>query len=172
MSVSQVTITAIEQTVVVGSVGDMPLVQIGHTEYPASIVVRQVEAGPAGAPGVGIGARTLMASEALTAGDLVNVWNDAGTSKLRRASAAAKGREANGWVTAGAEAGALATLNLGGVSTSMSGLTVGKLFLSTTPGQVQSLAPTGPGQVVQRVGFAFTPAEFMFQPFVSITLSF
>jgi hypothetical protein len=134
-------------------------------------VVRQVEAGPAGAPGVGIGTRALMASEALSNGDLVNVWSDAGVPKIRRATAASKGYDASGWVAAGCGAGEMATLNFGGVNTSASSLTPGPLWLSTVAGMTQVSAPTGAGHVVQLVGFAFSSSDFMFQPQIPITLS-
>lgn len=148
-----------------------PLVEIGNPLYSASIVIRQVEAGPAGAAGVGIGTRSLIASETLADGDLVNVWDDAGVPKLRLASALVKGLDASGWVAAGVASGATATLNFGGVNVSATGLTAGPLWLSTTPGKAQSVAPSGPGQVVQKVGFAYSATEFMFQPQVPITLS-
>lgn len=158
-------------TVVITPIDPLPLVQIGNPLYPVSITIRQVEAGPTGAAGVGIGTRAVVASEALSAGDLVNVWDDAGTPKLRKASALAKGKEANGFVTAAYGAGATATLNFGGVDSAATGLTPGPIWLSTTPGRAQSTPPTGAGQVVQRVGFAYSATEFMFQPQVPITLS-
>lgn len=162
MSVSQVIIT---------ETSPLPLVQIGNNLYPVSIVVRQVEAGATGAPGVGIGTRALVSSEALAAGDMVNVWNDAGTTKVRLASALAKGKDASGWVGQAVVLGATATVNFGAVNSAASALTPGPLWLSTTPGKAQSVAPSGAGQVIQRVGFAFSSTEFMFQPQIPITLS-
>lgn len=162
MSLSQVVIT---------ETSPLPLVQIGNNLYPVSIVVRQVEAGATGAPGVGIGTRALTTSEALAAGDMVNVWNDVGVTKVRLASALAKGKDASGWVGQAYAVGATATVNFGAVNTSGSGLTSGPLWLSTTPGKAQSVAPAGAGLVVQRVGFAFSSTEFMFQPQIPITLS-
>ena len=162
MSVSQVIIT---------ETSPLPLVQIGNNLYPVSIVVRQVEAGATGAAGVGIGTRALVSSEALAAGDMVNVWNDAGTTKVRLASALVKGKDASGWVGQAVAFGATATVNFGAVNPAASSLTPGPLWLSTTPGKAQSAAPSGAGQVVQRVGFAFSSTEFMFQPQIPITLS-
>lgn len=147
------------------------LVQIGNVLYAESIVVRQVEAGPAGPAGVGIGTRAIVASEALSAGDLVNVWSDAGVPKVRLASAVAKGKDANGWVAAGYGSGATAVMNFGGVDTAVSGLSIGPQWLSVTPGKTTSTAPSGSGQVVQKVGFAYSATEFMFQPQTPITLS-
>lgn len=158
-------------TVVITPVDPLPLVQIGNPLYPSSIIIRQVEAGATGAPGVGIGTRAVVASEDLAAGDLVNVWDDAGVPKLRLASALVKGKDANGWVSVGYSSGMTATLNFGGTNTAASGLVAGPLWLSTVPGKVQEIAPSGPGQVVQKVGFAFSSTEFMFQAQIPITLS-
>lgn len=173
MSQSTVTIVAVgvAPQVAIGVVDTTPPVEIGSPLQSESVVIRQVEAGATGAAGVGIGTRTLVASEALQAGDLVNVWDDAGVPKLRLACALVKGKDASGWVAAGVASGATATLNFGGVNVSASGLTPGPLWLSTTPGKAQSVAPSGPGQVVQKVGFAYSSTEFMFQPQVPITLS-
>jgi len=51
---------------------------------------------------VGIGADTavIVASETLAAGDWVNVWNDAGTAKARKADATSAGKEVHGFVLA------------------------------------------------------------------------
>jgi hypothetical protein len=45
---------------------------------------------------VGIGADTssIVASETLAAGDIVNIWNDSGTPKVRKADATSEGKEA------------------------------------------------------------------------------
>ena len=147
------------------------LVTVTTTDPLLSVVVRQVEAGATGAPGVGIGERNMLASEALTAGDLVNFWSDAGTPKVRLACALAKGKEANGFVSVACAQGAVATVSLGGVNTAATGLTTGPLWLSVTPGKTQSAPASGAGRVVQRVGFAPSSTEIMFSPQLPITLS-
>ena len=48
--------------------------------------------------GIGADSKILPASENLAAGDLVNVWNDSGTAKARKADATIAGKEANGFV--------------------------------------------------------------------------
>ena len=114
---------------------------------------------------VGIGADTqiIAASEALAAGDLVNVWNSTG-AKVRKADASTSGKRAHGFVLAAVSSGANATVYFEGTNTQASGLTPGELFLSAaTPGQAAAAAPTGSGQVVQRVGFATATAAFNFQ---------
>src|SRR4051812_31243860 len=61
---------------------------------------------------VGISADTqvVTASEALSDGDYVNIWDSAGTFKVRKADASAAGKEAHGFVLASALSGAAATV--------------------------------------------------------------
>jgi len=60
---------------------------------------------------VGIGADTqdIISFEDLVAGDFVNIFDDGGTIKVRKADAT-NGRDANGFVLAGVTAPALATV--------------------------------------------------------------
>lgn len=104
---------------------------------------------------VGLGADTavIAASEALSAGDLVNVWNSSG-AKVRKADATVAGKEAHGFVLAAVASGANATVYFEGSDTGVTGLTPGPQYLSTTPGQASNVAPSGSGNVVQRVGVA------------------
>jgi hypothetical protein len=51
--------------------------------------------------GVGVNTRSVVASETLAAGDLVNFWNNAGTLNVRKADATAEGKEVHGFVKAG-----------------------------------------------------------------------
>lgn len=122
---------------------------------------------------VGIGADTasLPASEALAAGDLVNIWSDGGAFKVRKADASAAGKEAHGFVLSAVSAGAAATVYFEGTNTQMTGLTPGALFLSDTAGQAQASAPTGAGKVVQRVGFAVSATALNFQSSQPVVLA-
>lgn len=116
---------------------------------------------------VGIGADTasVVASESLAAGDLVNIWDNAGTANVRKADGSTTGKEAQGFVLAGVTAPALATVYFAGTNTQMTGLTPGRQFLSVTvPGKTQSTAPTATGQVSQIVGFATSATEMTYQP--------
>ena len=122
---------------------------------------------------VGMGADTasITASEALAAGDLVNIWSDGGAFKVRKADAGAAGKEAHGFVLAAVSAGAAATVYFEGTNTQMTGLTPGALFLSATAGKAQASAPTGAGQVVQRVGFAVSATALNFQASQPVVLA-
>jgi hypothetical protein len=117
---------------------------------------------------VGMGAETksIQASEALSAGDLVNIWNSAGSARVRKADASAAGKEANGFVLSSVSNGASATVYLEGTVTGLGGLVVGeRMFLSDiTPGAVVNVAPTGTNKVVQYVGTAVSASEFSFEP--------
>jgi hypothetical protein len=126
---------------------------------------------------VGIGADTkvLPASEALSAGNVVNVWYDAGTAKARKADATAEGKEATGFVLSGVSSGADATVYFEGSITGLSGLTPGaRYYLSAaTPGALVDAAslPAASGNVIQYVGTATSATELSFEPSDPITLA-
>jgi len=110
--------------------------------------------------GVGPDTKILPAAEALGAGDFVNIFNDAGTVKVRKADATTAGKEANGFVLSAVTAGADATVYFEGTNNQLSGLTGGAVyFLSTTAGGVTSTAPSSSGNVVQRIGRALSATE-------------
>jgi hypothetical protein len=119
----------------------------------------------------GIGADTaiITTSEVLAAGDFVNIWNSTG-AKVRKADASVAGKEAHGFVLAGVGNGASATVYFAGTNTQVTGLTPGVQFLSTTPGLCSSTAPTGSGNVVQRVGFSTSATAVNFQSLTPIVL--
>jgi hypothetical protein len=110
--------------------------------------------------GVGPDVKIAVASEALTAGDFVNLWNDTGALKARKADATAAGKEADGYVLANVALAGNATVYFGGINTSVSALTIGTTyFLSTTPGGSTATAPSATGNVVQRLGKALSATE-------------
>ena len=123
---------------------------------------------------VGIGADTavITASEALVAGDLVNIWNNASAFNVRKADASTAGKEAHGFVlSAVANAGA-ATVYFEGTNTQMTGLVPGNQFLSSvTAGKTAAAAATGTGKVVQVVGFAVSATSMNFQAELPIVLA-
>jgi len=108
--------------------------------------------------GIGANAITVVASESLAANDLVNVWDDAGTPKARKADASTVGKEAVGFVTDSYAAAASATVYLDGRITGLTGLTTGaRHYLSAaTPGAVTTTPPAASGNVVQYVGLAMS----------------
>jgi hypothetical protein len=113
---------------------------------------------------VGIGADTsvIVASEALAAGDFVNIWNSTG-AKVRKADATIAGKEAHGFVLAAVASAGNATVYFEGANTAVTGQTPGLVFLSITAGQATTTAPSAAGNVVQRIGFATSPTSINFQ---------
>ncbi|MCA1944290.1 MAG: hypothetical protein LDL30_03265 [Desulfovibrio sp.] len=122
----------------------------------------------------GIGAETklLPAAETLAAGDLVNIFDDAGALKVRKADATTQGKEAHGFVLAAASMGNNATVYASGIVTGLTGLSGGpRMYLSTTAGQATATAPSGAGNVVQAVGTRLSATELAFLPELPVTLS-
>jgi len=121
-----------------------------------------------------IGAETvdLVATEALAAGDIVNIWNDAGTAKVRKASASNESTKASGFVLSAHIALALATVYLEGTNNALSGLTPGTTyFLGETSGSIVSTAVTTPGAIVQQVGRSHSANKLSFEASQPIVLA-
>ena len=122
--------------------------------------------------GVGPETKTLTASEALSGGNFVNIYDDAGTTKCRKADATAAGKEANGFVLAAVLEGNPATVYTDGINNQLGALTGGTVYyLDTTPGGISATAPSGAGNIVQRMGRALSATELAFEPCIPITLA-
>ena len=120
--------------------------------------------------GIGADTATITTSEALAAGDLVNIHSSTG-AKARKADATTAGKEAHGFVLSAFGSGAAATVYFEGTNTAVTGLTPGPLFLATTAGGVSSIAPSAAGNIVQRVGFAISATALNFQSQPPVTLA-
>lgn len=120
---------------------------------------------------VGIGTDTgaVTASENLSAGDFVNIWNSTG-AKVRKADATTAGKRAHGFVLASVTSGNTATVYFEGTNTAVTGQIPGEVFLSTTAGLSTATAPSASGNVVQRIGFAISATAINFQAGEAITL--
>lgn len=122
--------------------------------------------------GIGADTASITASEALAAGDFVNIWNSAGTFKVRKADASTSGKEAHGFVVAAVASAAAATVYLEGNNGQATGLTAGNVYLSAvTAGASTAAAPSATGQVVQRLGVATSATNINFEPSQPITLA-
>lgn len=122
--------------------------------------------------GIGAAVSTITASENLAASDLVNIWNDGGTEKVRKADATGEGKEICGYVLAGVTSGNPASVYSSDTITGLSGKTPGQVqYLSTTPGLMTATAPSTAGNVVQQVGVAHSATAVSFRPSVPITLA-
>lgn len=105
---------------------------------------------------VGIAADTvsILASEILAAGDLVNIYNNAGIANVRKADATTAGKDAMGFVLSAVTAATNATVYFEGSNTAVTGRTPGKQYLATTAGTTTTTAPSAAGNIVQLVGIA------------------
>jgi len=124
---------------------------------------------------VGIGAETdiVTASEALSAGDFVNLWNSTGI-KARKADASTSGKQAHGFVLSAVSASASATVfRVSQNNTQLTGMTPGAVqYLSNaTPGGHMETCPSATGQTVQVLGIAKSATELIFAPGPAITLA-
>lgn len=111
-------------------------------------------------PGVGLETAQIEASQNLSAGDFVNIFDDAGTIKVRKADATTSGVEANGYVLDAWTSGQTATVYFEQVNNQITisggGLT---LYLSTTAGLVTSTPPSASGNIVQKLGRSYSTTE-------------
>lgn len=121
--------------------------------------------------GIGQDNYSIVASEALSDGNVVNIWNNSGVANVRKADATVAGKEAMGFVLSAVSSGETALVYFEGNNTSVSGLTAGKQYLSTTAGTVTTTAPSLSGNVVQVVGFSASATELNFQSREPIVLA-
>lgn len=121
---------------------------------------------------VGIGADTaqIAASEALAAGDFVNIHNSTG-AKVRKADATTAGKEAHGFVLAAVTSGANATVYFEGTNTQVTGQTPGNAFLQTTAGTAGATVPSAAGNVVQQLGVATSATSINFERGTPVVLA-
>jgi hypothetical protein len=118
--------------------------------------------GPAGRSAVASFAT--VASEAITEGMPVNVYDDAGTLKSRLACALSYDTRVIGYAGITVAPGDPLNVELAPSTTAATGLVVGDVFLSETPGQVTNTPPIAVGSIVQQLGFAISPVEVILLP--------
>lgn len=121
--------------------------------------------------GIGADTAVLPASGALAAGDFVNIFDNGGTPSVRKADASSQSTVAHGFVIDAFADGANATVYFEGTNTAASGLTAGRVFLSTTAGLATNTAPTASGEVVQVLGVAVAATQVNFEPGPSVLLA-
>ncbi|WP_312305576.1 hypothetical protein [Pulveribacter sp.] len=121
--------------------------------------------------GIGADVANIPASEGLAAGDFVNVWNDSGAAKVRKADATVAGKDAHGFVLAAVASGANATVYFEGTNTQVTGQVAGNVFLQTTAGKGGATVPSAAGNVAQQVGIATSATSVNFERGVAVTLA-
>lgn len=105
--------------------------------------------------GVEIETESIVCSENLAAGAIINVFNSSGALKVRNADATAVGKEGNGFVLSAYTTGQTATVYRKGFNTAVTGLTIGTLYyLAASPGAITATAPSATGNIVQTIGRA------------------
>ena len=119
--------------------------------------------------GIAADTATVEASEDLAAGDFVNIYDNTG-ALCRKADATTAGKEAHGFVLEAVTSGNNATIYFEGSNTQVTGQTPGRVFLSATAGLATATAPSGSGNVVQRIGIAVSATVVNFQYQVPIVL--
>lgn len=120
--------------------------------------------------GIGVPTVALTASETLAAGDLVNIWNNAGAANARKADCS-NGRRCHGYVLSGASSGTTATVYVQDNLTGLSGLTPGAAYYLSTTGAYSATAPSTSGQISQEIGTAISTTVISFLPKQPITLA-
>lgn len=123
--------------------------------------------------GIGADTTVLPAVEALTAGDFVNIFNDSGTIKCRKAVANAAGKEAHGFVLSSVSEAANATIYRAGTNSAVTGLTAGVIqYLSaSSAGAATATPPSTSGYIVQKLGVTSSATSINFQPSDFIVLA-
>ncbi|MCJ2072418.1 hypothetical protein MKK75_27110 [Methylobacterium sp. J-030] len=120
--------------------------------------------------GIGPDTEQMPASEALSAGALVNVYANGGVATARNADGSTTGKQADGFVLAAVAAGGTATVFLSGLNTALAGLTPGLGFLSDTAvGAVAAAGATAAGHTFQQVGVVTQAGHLQFDPQVPVT---
>lgn len=108
--------------------------------------------------GIGADVAVIEASENLSAGDYVNIWDSTG-SKIRKADASGGlGKKAHGFVLSSVTSGNNGTVYFEGVNTQLTTLTVGATYWlsGSTAGAVTTTVPTTSGHIAQIVGNAIS----------------
>lgn len=114
--------------------------------------------------GFGDETASIVTSENLVAGNLVNVYNNAGTPTARKADGSTTGKQCDGFVIAASTSPAAALVYFDGFNNSVTGLLGGPVYLSqTTPGLATNTIPTTAGGIAQRVGRAVTATSLDFE---------
>lgn len=114
--------------------------------------------------GFGADTKSIVASEALSAGDFVTIHDNAGTANVRLADASdGAAGQAHGFVLDNVSSSATATVYFEGANTALTSLTSGTTYAlsHTTPGKVVALSgvTTTAGHIVQVLGVATSATE-------------
>lgn len=108
---------------------------------------------------------SVLASENLAAGDLINLWDDTGTLKMRKADNTSATKRADGYIESAVTSGNSGSPTVGGgLVSGLSGLTLAADYYLGTNGGVTVTPPTAASSIVQYVGRAKSATELVFVP--------
>lgn len=115
--------------------------------------------------------KIVVASEALTAGNLVNLHNNSGALAARKADASGGfNKAADGFILSSVASGANALIYFaGGVISGLSGLTPGNFYFLGATGGISLTPPATAGHLVQIAGKALSATELVFEPQIIAT---
>lgn len=105
------------------------------------------------------------ASEALSQGSVINLWNDAGTLKARKANATNNTKPCDGFCSTvgGIASGSFGEVQIHSGVATVTGLTVGdRYYLSTTNGAMANAPAVAAGNIEQYLGIAITTTQLAF----------
>lgn len=113
--------------------------------------------------GVGADVVVVPAGETIADNDLVNLYDDSGTVKARKANATDTTKPCHGYVKTGANQGSNVTVYMSGYNTG-SGLTPGSsYYLGTTGGTKTTSIPSTAGNIMQKIGWAISATQIKFE---------
>ena len=112
--------------------------------------------------GIGVSTVTATASESISAGDFVNLYNNAGVLTVRKADNS-NGRDAKGFVLSAISNAATGTVYLSGQNTSVTALTPGTVYFLGVSGGSTTTAPTSSGTIIQLLGYTLSATNLMFE---------
>jgi hypothetical protein len=122
--------------------------------------------------GIGADIQLIAASEDLAAGDFVNIYDNGGSTEVRKADASDPAKRCDGFVLEGVTAPGNATVYFEGKNNQCSALTGGTIqYLSATPGKCTSTAPSTSGYIVQILGKAISATSVSFEMNTPIKLA-
>lgn len=108
---------------------------------------------------------SMVASETLAAGNIINIWDDAGTPKVRKATNTGVATKGMGFVKDNITSGATGKVYFEGKVTGLSGLTPGKEYFLGVAGAIvdNTELPTAASSIVQQLGKAYSATSITFE---------
>lgn len=106
----------------------------------------------------------LLASEAIAAGDFVNIFNNAGVATIRKADAS-NNRPANGFCLTAIANAATGIVNLRGENNALTGIISGTVYYlsATNAGKAVDASPSANGNIIQTLGYGLRSTSILYE---------